>query len=154
MLTQLLGGKQHMSRTAKQFLAQIRSDAQNTITVRLDCAREVFPHPAEVGRMRPLSQPPPLNPSAVVMHAILRLRLPTLHTVVLLYCIIFPCVCVHIERGVNLVFYIDRSVHCVWLFYGVLLLCCSATFFWIARMRLSMEKRTAVRQTNTQAEKG
>ena len=38
MLT-LLGGKQHMNRTARQFLAQIRSDAQNTITVRLDCAR-------------------------------------------------------------------------------------------------------------------
>ena len=31
-----------MSRTAKQFLAQIRSDAQNTITVRIDCALEVF----------------------------------------------------------------------------------------------------------------
>jgi hypothetical protein len=53
MLTQLLGEKQHMSRTAKQFLAQIRSDAQNTITVRLDCACEVFPHPADFHSRRP-----------------------------------------------------------------------------------------------------
>lgn len=34
MLT-MLGGKQHMDRATRQYLAQIKSDARNTITVRL-----------------------------------------------------------------------------------------------------------------------